>query len=111
MINRRNFLKIFSAAGVTLPAFGSASLASAKKNNPVILCSRGDYWGRKVLKPGWDILSSNSRFLSPFITMQSALKIAFKRSLNGPDGIIKPFPINCLELKQTIEKFGLIEKS
>ena len=63
MINRRNFLKIFSAAGVTLPAFGSASLASAKKNNPVILCSRGDYWGRKVLKPGWDILSSNSSIL------------------------------------------------
>ncbi len=63
MVNRRNFLKIFSAAGVTLPAFGSASLASAKKNNPVILCSRGDYWGRKVLKPGWDILSSNSSIL------------------------------------------------
>ena len=63
MINRRNFLKIFSAAGFTLPAFGSASVTNTQKNNPVILCSRGDYWGRKVLKPGWDILSSNSSIL------------------------------------------------
>ena len=63
MINRRNFLKIFSAAGFTLPAFGSASVTNTQKNNPVILCSRGDYWGRKVLKPGWGILSSNSSIL------------------------------------------------
>jgi len=28
----------------------------ARKNNPIILCSRGEDWGRTVLKPGWDIL-------------------------------------------------------
>ena len=32
-------------------------------------------------------------------------------SLSGPDGIIKPLPINCLELKHITEKSFLIEKS
>ena len=36
---------------------------AAKKNNPVILCSRGEQWGRKVLKPGWDILRKNGALL------------------------------------------------
>ena len=33
------------------------------KDNPIILCSRGEQWGRKVLKPGWDILRKNGTLL------------------------------------------------
>ena len=43
--------------------------------------------------------------------IQSALLIDEKFSLKGPEGITKPLPINCFELKHKIEKLGLIEKS
>ncbi len=36
---------------------------STVKNNPIIVCSRGEDWGRKVLKPGWDILKNNGLLL------------------------------------------------
>tara|TARA_B100000029_G_scaffold503128_1_gene579546 strand:- start:145 stop:1161 length:1017 start_codon:yes stop_codon:yes gene_type:complete len=62
MINRRNFLKIFSVAGITLPTLGAGSITNPK-NTPLILCSRGEYWGKQVLKPGWEILSSNLSLL------------------------------------------------
>ena len=45
------------------------------------------------------------------ITTHSALLIDDKFSLNGPDGITKPLPINCFELKHKIDKSGFIEKS
>ena len=66
MINRRKFIKTISALGISLPALNSNLLAKTKKavkNNPVILCSRGEKWGRKVLKPGWDILRKNGSLL------------------------------------------------
>ncbi|MDP6478384.1 MAG: N(4)-(beta-N-acetylglucosaminyl)-L-asparaginase, partial [Nitrospinaceae bacterium] len=66
MINRRNFIKTLSAFGISFPVMGgnvTRSKTAAKKNNPVIICSRGENWGRKVLKPGWDILSSNGTLL------------------------------------------------
>ena len=66
MIDRRKFIKSISALGISIPALQSGLLAktpAAKKNNPVILCSRGAQWGRKVLKPGWDILRKNGALL------------------------------------------------
>ena len=45
MIDRRKFIKSISALGVSIPALQSGLLAkppAAKKNNPVILCSRGE---------------------------------------------------------------------
>ena len=66
MIDRRKFIKSISALGISIPALQSGLLAKtpvAKKNNPVILCSRGEKWGRKVLKPGWDILRKNGALL------------------------------------------------
>ena len=66
MINRRNFIKTLSALGISLPVMGRnvvRSKSAAKKNNPVIVCSRDENWGRKVLKPGWDILSSKGSLL------------------------------------------------
>ena len=38
-------------------------MAKAKKNNPINLCSRGERWGKKVLKPGWNILKKNGLLL------------------------------------------------
>ena len=45
MIDRRKFIKSISALGISIPALQSGLLAktpAAKKNNPVILCSRGE---------------------------------------------------------------------
>ena len=66
MIDRRKFIKILSALGISIPAMKSELLgktSTAKKDNPIILCSRGEQWGRKVLKPGWDILRKNGELL------------------------------------------------
>ena len=52
--------------GLSLPALNSNLLGKPNapiKNNPVILCSRGEKWGKKVLRPGWDILRKNGSLL------------------------------------------------
>ena len=51
MIDRRKFIKSISALGISLPAMTSETFGKSKtvkKNNPIILCSRGEQWGRKV---------------------------------------------------------------
>ena len=66
MIDRRKYNKSISALGISLPAMTSETFGKSKtvkKNNPIILCSRGEQWGRKVLKPGWDILRKNGELL------------------------------------------------
>ena len=66
MIDRRKFIKTLSALGISIPAIKSELLgktSTVKKDNPIILCSRGEQWGRKVLKPGWDILRKNGKLL------------------------------------------------
>ncbi|HIB02521.1 MAG TPA: asparaginase [Candidatus Marinimicrobia bacterium] len=66
MINRRKFIKTLSAFGISLPVIGSGAVTpkpAARKNNPVILCSRGESWGKKVLTPGWEILSQKGSLL------------------------------------------------
>lgn len=66
MIDRRKFIKSISALGLSLPALNSSLLgkpSASIKNNPVILCSRGEKWGKKVLRPGWDILRKNGSLL------------------------------------------------
>jgi len=68
MINRRKFIKTMSALGISIPAMAKSiskksSNTSTVKNNPIIVCSRGEKWGRKVLKPGWDILKNNGQLL------------------------------------------------
>ncbi|HIO56463.1 MAG TPA: glycosylasparaginase, partial [Candidatus Marinimicrobia bacterium] len=55
-----------SAFGISLPVIGSGAVTpkpAARKNNPVILCSRGESWGKKVLTPGWEILSKKGSLL------------------------------------------------
>ena len=66
MIDRRKFIKSISALGLSLPALNSNLLGKPNasiKNNPVILCSRGEKWGKKVLRPGGDILRKNGSLL------------------------------------------------
>ena len=66
MIDRRKFIKTLSALGISIPAMKSELLgktSTAKKDNPIILCSRGEQWGRKVLKPGCDIFRKNGTLL------------------------------------------------
>ena len=61
MIDRRKFIKSISALGISIPTMTSETFGktkTVKKNNPIILCSRGEQWGRKVLKPGWDIFQT-----------------------------------------------------
>ncbi|MBC8345036.1 MAG: N(4)-(beta-N-acetylglucosaminyl)-L-asparaginase [Candidatus Marinimicrobia bacterium] len=45
-------------------SMGKKSLTvSSSKTNPIIVCSRGEKWGKKVLKPGWSILKKNGSLL------------------------------------------------
>ena len=63
MTTRRKFIKKISAVGAALPLTSQVSANPLKKNNPIIICSRGEQWGEKVLRPGWDILSSGGKLL------------------------------------------------
>ena len=63
MTTRRKFIKKISTVGAALPLASQVSAKSTKKDNPIIICSRGEQWGEKVLKPGWDILSSGGKLL------------------------------------------------
>jgi len=64
---RRNFLKGLTGAGLTvisipkIQAFASTNQKEGKI--PIILCSRGESWGKKVNQPGWEILSTGGSIL------------------------------------------------
>ena len=63
MTTRRRFIKKISAIGATAPLINNIEANTKKTNGPVILCSRGEVWGEKVLQPGWDILSGGGTLL------------------------------------------------
>ena len=63
MTTRRKFIKNISAIGATVPLINSLNATVNKNKGPVILCSRGEVWGEKVLQPGWDILSGGGKLL------------------------------------------------
>ena len=63
MTTRRKFIKKLSAIGATAPLINNLEAHTEKNNGPVILCSRGEVWGEKVLQPGWDILSGGGTLL------------------------------------------------
>ncbi len=64
MSNRRSFIQKIGMASLAFPYFSQASIKTGlKKQYPVIICSRGEYWGRKVLEPGWKILNDNGSLL------------------------------------------------
>jgi len=64
--SRRDFIKKTAGVGLTFPLIGSALTIFTNKSRaaalaakvPVVVCSRGEDWGRKVNGPGWDLLSA-----------------------------------------------------
>ena len=67
MIDRRKFIQALSVFGISGTVIKSKLMGNPVKsqpnNHPIILCSRGEKWGKKVLKPGWDILRKNGGLL------------------------------------------------
>ena len=66
-VNRRNFLQKLTGGSIvamSLPILKTSVFASSKKADlPLILCSRGEQWGKKVNQPGWKILSQGGNIL------------------------------------------------
>jgi len=66
-LTRRSFLRSITGASVTiisLPLVKNTGFTKPKGGKiPLILCSRGERWGKKVNKPGWDILSQQGYIL------------------------------------------------
>ena len=56
MNSRRKFIKNLTAVGATVPLVANIEAKPKKNKGPVILCSRGEVWGEKVLKPGLNII-------------------------------------------------------
>ena len=63
MSSRRKFIKKIAAVGATVPFISNIKAKENSNKGPIIICSRGNEWGEKVLKPGWDILSNNGDLL------------------------------------------------
>ena len=63
MSSRRKFIKKIAAVGSTAPFISNIKAKENSNKGPIIICSRGNEWGEKVLKPGWDILSNNGSLL------------------------------------------------
>lgn len=67
-LTRRNFLKKSTSLGLTLPFIAKfpeiiiRPKRSAAKI-PIIICSRGEEWGKKVLTPAWETLMKTSNIL------------------------------------------------
>jgi len=64
---RRNFLQKIAGGGIaaiSVPFFKTSIFANSPKGKlPMILCSRGENWGKLVNQPGWDILSQGGNIL------------------------------------------------
>jgi N4-(beta-N-acetylglucosaminyl)-L-asparaginase len=66
-VTRRGFLRQ-SGFGLTLPFFANfpAVIIRQKKSVgkiPIIICSRGEDWGKKVLNPAWETLTRTGNIL------------------------------------------------
>lgn len=66
MSNRRKFIEKLVGVGLSLPLIPNLATALGrnvsldKTKAPFVLCSRGEYWGKKVLEPAWEKLKSGS---------------------------------------------------
>jgi N4-(beta-N-acetylglucosaminyl)-L-asparaginase len=68
MSDRRKFIQKLAGLGIGLPFLTGLSevkgaMLAKKSTFPLLLCSRGEYWGKKVLNPGWDILNAKGNIL------------------------------------------------
>jgi N4-(beta-N-acetylglucosaminyl)-L-asparaginase len=66
-LNRRNFLKKFVGISISAPfilRFPSQFVVAKDRDKlPVLLCSRGKEWGKKVLEPAWAVLIRTGNIL------------------------------------------------
>lgn len=69
MGNRRNFIQKALGVGVSIPFLSISKVSAAKINIskaatiPILMCSRGESWGKKVLTPAWESLTGNGNIL------------------------------------------------
>ncbi len=69
MGNRRNFIQKAFGVGISIPFLSLPKVSEAKINVsktatiPVLMCSRGESWGKRVLTPAWESLASNGNIL------------------------------------------------
>jgi len=69
MGTRRNFIQKALGAGVSIPFLSFSKVSAAKINEskaatiPILMCSRGESWGKKVLTPAWESLTNNGNLL------------------------------------------------
>jgi len=69
MGNRRNFIQKALGVGVSIPFLNLSKISAAKTSVnraatiPVLMCSRGESWGKKVLTPAWESLTNNDNLL------------------------------------------------
>ncbi|NUM66694.1 twin-arginine translocation signal domain-containing protein, partial [candidate division KSB1 bacterium] len=71
-LSRRDFIKTASGVGAAIAAVaGFPAIVTSKTRRltrpggklPVLVCSRGEDWGRKTNGPGWEILSGGGNVL------------------------------------------------
>ena len=68
MKNRRKFLQLLAHFGVAVSFVKSLSERAGHRANgnaslPLVLCSRGESWGRKVLEPAWASFQASGSIL------------------------------------------------
>jgi N4-(beta-N-acetylglucosaminyl)-L-asparaginase len=61
-VNRRNFLQA-AGIGLSLPFIETSKSIAKTVDGPLLLCSRGETWGEKVLQPGWDVFKASGDLL------------------------------------------------
>jgi N4-(beta-N-acetylglucosaminyl)-L-asparaginase len=70
--SRRGFLKSMAGLWASVPVLGHAPAIITSKTQataraggklPVLVCSRGEEWGRKTNGPGWEILSNGGNVM------------------------------------------------
>src|SRR5688572_11897272 len=73
MSRRRDFLQTLGLMGVGLPAIGTILEKNYKpttvfESEPMLMCSRGEKWGRKILEPAWNKLQETKNILDAIET-------------------------------------------
>lgn len=67
-VSRRNFIKGITGMGITIPFLGKfpeifIPRYRTQDKLPIIMCSRGEEWGRKVMTPAFEILKNGGNVL------------------------------------------------
>ncbi|MBK8505871.1 MAG: N(4)-(beta-N-acetylglucosaminyl)-L-asparaginase [Saprospiraceae bacterium] len=81
MNHRRKFLKILTHFGISTPFISKAFTQSSSKRRtpvaelPLIICSRGELWGQKVLQPAWQTLQSTGSILDAVETGANVVEL------------------------------------